>query len=131
MARGLPENFAMCIIIVSVLSTQLCGHLCGDVFLFAKPSVHAYYGVAYNPVVYAIPKSPFIVITQWHVHSLGCEEKTTTKSVSVPHRFIKHCLGMHARLKSTFHNVPLPPHSVSVHDNHQPMYMYLHVCKIE
>ena len=35
---------------------------------------------------------------------------------------IELCLCMHARLKSTFHNFPLPPHSVSVHDNHQPMY---------
>ena len=94
LARGLPKHFAICIYmyIVSVFSTQLCGHLCGDVFLLAKPSVHAYYGVAFTPVVDTIPKSPFIVIAQWH--SLGCEEKTTTNSVSVPHRFIKLCLSV-------------------------------------
>ena len=39
LARGLPEHFAMCIYVVSVFSTQLCGHLCEDVFLLAKPSV--------------------------------------------------------------------------------------------
>ena len=59
-------NILLCIYIVCVFCTQLFGHLCGDVFLLAKPAVHAYYGVAYTPVVDTIPKSPSIVITQWH-----------------------------------------------------------------
>ena len=93
---------------MSVFSTQLCGHLCGDVFLLAKPLVHAYYGVAYTPVVDTIPKSAFIVITQWH--SLGCEEKTTTNStgrylrwgVSVPPCRILHCNGIDDYITKNF-----------------------------
>ena len=66
LARGLPKHFAICIYmyIVSVFSTQLCGH------------------------------------------SLGCEEKTTTNSVSVPHRFIKLCLSVCMTACALFPRLP-------------------------